>query len=244
MPMVSMDAIEVSEFPIFQDVAPTIARQFIATGQSVHYEACSEIIASQDSGEQFFIVLEGVAKLVLANPQGDGVNITLFCQGDFFGELAMLDAQPTRNANIIAVTDVELVAIQKTDFLNLMDQFPRLALNIARVVSQRLSAMNERLVTERMSDDKRKVAQTLLSLAPKGQPYIDEGSVMLPPLSLREWALFCCTTTENFINSIQLLKEAAVLDWHQQRIVIRDPVKMKELVDMLPPAHGDYIFIK
>jgi CRP-like cAMP-binding protein len=193
---------------------------FVSMGYRFQYEAGTPLVLNNDLGETFFLILNGIAKLVLVNTMSEEVNVTLFRAGDFFGELSMLESRPIRSANIIAITPIEVVAIQKKDFLKAMQQCPMLALNLARVLGERLRSMNERMVTSRLPDDMHKVAHTLLILAKKGKTFNEGGPILLPVLSLKEWAAFCYTDGEGFMKSMEQLKGQGILEWQNQRIAI------------------------
>ena len=66
--------------------------------------------------------------------------------GEVFGESALLDGEP-HSADAVALTDVAAWTLTRTDFEKLILRYPSLALNMSRVLSQRLRASNERAVT-------------------------------------------------------------------------------------------------
>jgi len=221
MPL-DLPGIDLREFPLFEGVADDVARRFLGQGFPLRCEAGMPLVAVNDAGETFFMILQGMAKMVLADSQGEELNVTLFRAGDFFGELAMLEQNASRSGNIVALTDMDVIAIQKNDFLRTFEQHPVLSLNLARILGQRLRAMNTRMMTGHLPDDVHKVAHTLMQLARKGTAFEDSGVILLPSLALKEWALFCQTTREGFMNGIQALKEQGSLEWQSQRIVITD----------------------
>lgn len=216
------------EFPLFNNLDEPTVRKFLSTGFKFQYEAGAPLVSNNDQGETFFMLLQGLAKLVLHNTQGQTLNVVLFRAGDFFGELSVLEPDAVRNGDIIALNTVEVLAIQKKEFLKLLNDCPALAINLARVMGQRLRLMNQRMITDRLPDDRYKVAHTLMLLSGKGQRYQKEGPVLLPPLSLKEWALFCYTSADVFMSSIEQLKEIGALEWHNQRIVVTDLEKLRE----------------
>ena len=57
--------------------------------------------------------------------------------GSIFGEMALIDAEP-RSGTAIAATDCKLAAIGEKRFLRLIEQTPRFALQIMRVITERL----------------------------------------------------------------------------------------------------------
>jgi CRP/FNR family cyclic AMP-dependent transcriptional regulator len=63
--------------------------------------------------------------------------------GEMFGEMALVDAEP-RSASAVAVSPVELVAIDHPTFDNLVHEVPDFAMTVMRLMARRLRAMNAR----------------------------------------------------------------------------------------------------
>lgn len=225
---IELNELNWQEFPLFENLDEPTVRRFLSMGFKFRYEAGAPLVSNNDQGETFFMLLQGVAKLVLHNAQGVTLNVVLFRAGDFFGELSVLEPNAVRNGDVIALNSVDVLAIQKKDFLKMLHDCPVLAINLARVLGQRLRLMNQRMITDRLPDDLHKVAHTLMLLSGKGRSFQKEGPVLLPPLSLKEWALFCYTSGDVFMASIEELKQIGALEWHNQRIVITDLAKLKE----------------
>ena len=216
---VELSELNVKEFDLFRDVDETVARKFIATGFKFSYNAGTPIVVNDDVGETFFMLVSGLAKIALVTGKREEVNVTLLKAGDFFGELTLLQKDPARTANVVAATDVEVVALQKNEFLKLLKEYPELALNMARVMGARLRNMNDRLVALTLPDLNR-VARTLLYLARQGKAFSEQGPILLPALPLGEWSLFCNIDREGFLSNMEQLRTEGCIDWQNQRIVI------------------------
>ena len=65
-------------------------------------------------GDSFYIIVHGTVQIVK-----DGVPIKRYRAGDYFGEMAILLDQP-RSADAVALTDVDLIAIDRNDFLTVL----------------------------------------------------------------------------------------------------------------------------
>jgi CRP-like cAMP-binding protein len=239
--MTTADSLEFNwdDFPLFQNVEDATARKFVSMGFRFRYEAGAQLVSNQDLGETFFILLQGLVKLVLQNAQGDLMNIALFRTGDFFGELSMLEPDSERHGDIVAISEVEVLAIHKKDFLKIMHESPTLVFNLARCLGKHLLVMNQRMIAHKMPDDLHKVAHTLVLLVAKGKSLQKAGPVLLPPLSLKEWALFCYTSADVFMASIEQLKQAHILEWQNQRIVVTDIDKLREVAQKHLPVPGN-----
>ena len=96
------------------------------------------IFAQGDEGGQMYVILEGIVELRV------GVAIVeVLGKGEPFGELALLEQMP-RMATAIARTDCKLVPIPRDVFLALVQEHPTFALDIMRVMAERLRRMDAR----------------------------------------------------------------------------------------------------
>ena len=96
------------------------------------------IFAQGDEGGQMYVILEGLVELRV------GVAIVeVLGKGEPFGELALLEQLP-RMATAMARTDCKLVPIPRERFLELVQQHPTFALDIMRVMADRLRRMDSR----------------------------------------------------------------------------------------------------
>jgi CRP/FNR family cyclic AMP-dependent transcriptional regulator len=89
-----------------------------------------------DSGDCMYVVLSGELRV------GDGNQIfEQLSAGGLVGEMALID-HAERAATVTAQTDCTLAKIDEKRFLFLTQQTPSFALNVMRVLSQRLRRMD------------------------------------------------------------------------------------------------------
>ncbi len=103
----------------------------------VSFAAGQQIFAKGDLGSSLFIMYEGQVG-VFNGPQ----LLATFGKGDFFGELALLDAAP-RSASAVAQGVVTAFRLDQEDFYDVMEERPEVLRNILRVLCQRLRKQNE-----------------------------------------------------------------------------------------------------
>ncbi len=97
-----------------------------------NYPAGSVIFRQGDTGELMYAVQEGTVEIRL----GERV-IQTHGPGDIFGEMAIIDNQP-RSATAVAATDCRLVPIDEHRFMFLVQQTPFFAIQVMRVMADRL----------------------------------------------------------------------------------------------------------
>jgi len=66
--------------------------------------------------------------------------------GGIVGEMSLISDEP-RTATVRAVTEAEVVPIDQKRFLFLVQQTPFFAIRVMRVMSTRLKAMNDRILS-------------------------------------------------------------------------------------------------
>jgi CRP/FNR family cyclic AMP-dependent transcriptional regulator len=102
-------------------------------------EAGEAIFRAFDMGSEMYVVLEGEVELTI----GSQVVETLG-PGEPFGEMALIDQAP-RTATAIAKTPCKLAVIPEKRFLFMVQTTPHFALQIMKVMADRLRKMNERV---------------------------------------------------------------------------------------------------
>ena len=104
------------------------------SGAAVEVEFPAErVIARQgEVGSGLFIVAHGAVRVVR-----DGRTIARLGQGEFFGELSVLDGAP-RNASVIAEVPTTCLALATWDAERVLREEPGVALAVLRVLAGRL----------------------------------------------------------------------------------------------------------
>ncbi|GMV90753.1 MAG: hypothetical protein AMXMBFR82_05310 [Candidatus Hydrogenedentota bacterium] len=114
-----------------------IAKQF----RWVSAKAGDIILTEGSRGETYYLIATGEATVL----KGSGVGqreLQRLGPGDGFGEMALVADEP-RSATIKAVSDVELLCLDREQFIVLIDQDERFAQRILRLLSQRLRQANQ-----------------------------------------------------------------------------------------------------
>lgn len=100
------------------------------------YPAGKEIVTQGQGGEGFFIVVNGKCQAVRIRPDGEKVVVNQFESGDYFGELALLDAG-LRTASVVALEDTECLVLPRWDFLAVLKEDGEMAVEILQEMARR-----------------------------------------------------------------------------------------------------------
>lgn len=103
-------------------------------------------IREGDPGNVMYFIESGRVRVVRG--QGETArSLAEMDSGDLFGEMALLTDSP-RSATVIALTDLDLWALNREDFDELVAAYPNLALGLGRLLSERLRETDERFLQE------------------------------------------------------------------------------------------------
>jgi AAA family ATP:ADP antiporter len=102
--------------------------------EEVPLSAEQTVFEQGDLGDCLYVVADGEVRV----HRGEQT-LNHLGEGDVFGEMALLDAEP-RMASVTAIVDTLLLRLAQDPFFELMDDRPEVARGIIRVLSQRLRA--------------------------------------------------------------------------------------------------------
>ncbi len=108
--------------------------------QPMQFAAGAAIMQEDQHGDHFYIVTSGHAHVVLRRPAGSDVTVASYGPGQYFGEIEMMRGGRSR-ATVCAAPEmpVEVVAIDRETFINLMNESDATREVIERVVETRLA---------------------------------------------------------------------------------------------------------
>jgi len=99
-----------------------------------------------EPGESLFVVRYGTIELFIKDTAGQKIVLTIAEEGSLFGELSLLDSGP-RTATAIALSDSELLVLDRDDLLLLFQKRPEAALNMLAAMSTMTRKADELLRT-------------------------------------------------------------------------------------------------
>ena len=101
-----------------------------------------EVIFHQGSiGSTLYIIVLGQVRIFTISEAGQELTVTLFRDGDFFGEMALLDGQP-RAASAKAMCRTTTLTLHRAAFLHTIDACPPIAASVLEVLTARLRHSN------------------------------------------------------------------------------------------------------
>ena len=122
------------------------------------------IFAKGQAGTALMAVLSGSVRISVAAPSGRETVLNVIHEGEIFGEIALLDGHP-RTADAVAVTDCELLVIERRDFVPFVRENPEVAVRLIEVLCARLRRTTQQIEDVTSLNLPARLARVVLRLA-------------------------------------------------------------------------------
>ena len=101
-----------------------------------NYSPGDFVFHESDAGDCMFVILEGKVQICSGNKK-----LSVLDKGNIFGDMALID-NSSRSADAEAITDCRLASIDSFAFRFLIRKVPDFALDMLRVMANRIRAIN------------------------------------------------------------------------------------------------------
>jgi CRP-like cAMP-binding protein len=129
--------------PIFSKIELARLKLIAFTGERVTYNVGQEVCHQGEPGDAMYVILGGVADVLIDTPAGQ-LRVAQLKKNGFFGETAILCEAP-RNATIKASETLLTLKINKDMFYRLVSEFPAMAIEMMRELALRVEDTNHKL---------------------------------------------------------------------------------------------------
>lgn len=102
------------------------------------------IFSKGDENNSMYIIKEGSADVSILTESGKELILSTLSEGDYFGELSLLDGAPI-SANITATKDSILLSIHKDNFFQVMERNKRLLSNVISHLCSNIRELTEKV---------------------------------------------------------------------------------------------------
>ncbi len=141
------DASLLAKVELFANVAPRRLKLLALASSRVLFAPGQDLCVEGDEGNEAFILISGEADVKVTTPSGVAT-VARLKRHDIVGEMAILRDMP-RTATVTAASDVTTLRLGKQDFLNVMREFPEVAVAVMRSLADRLARTTSELANAR-----------------------------------------------------------------------------------------------
>jgi len=137
---------------LFHGLRRAQARIAVLLGRLQTVKAGEAAVRQGEQGEEMYVIINGRADVIVHGSDGQRRLVHQLQRGDCFGEMGLVRRQP-RTADIVAVEDLELLAVDQRFLERLQRRYPRIAatvfLNLTRILSDYVERTTEQLAAAR-----------------------------------------------------------------------------------------------
>jgi CRP/FNR family cyclic AMP-dependent transcriptional regulator len=180
------DALRMLDACVVFGVLDSNARRRLAEhAQRRQFAAGETIFQSGSPGHSMMAVVTGSVRITARSQRGAEVMLAVLTQGEIVGEIALLDGGE-RTADATALTNCELVVLDRRDVLPFLEQHPKACLKLLEVLAQRLRHTDEWITEIALAQIAVRLAKVLLGTANLQDRRSDKNSVLVVALTQRE----------------------------------------------------------
>tara|TARA_B100001287_G_C22569700_1_gene475628 strand:+ start:75 stop:758 length:684 start_codon:yes stop_codon:yes gene_type:complete len=186
-----------------------------------HFENGNYIFLEDSQGEQCFFVLEGSVKVTRLSKDGREVILAMLNEGDFFGEMSLLDGE-SRSANVIALEKTKVLTLDRNDFIAVVNDYPQIAVQLLKELARRLRKSDRQIASLSLSDAEKRIALCIIRFADE-QGVIQNGKVSIPKTPIQQdIANMAGTSRETVSRALGLLEKEDLIERHGRELIILD----------------------
>lgn len=216
------------DIPLFSELDVEELRKITALSRLQNYKKDEYVFHEGEEFKGIFIVLKGLVKIFKISPQGKEYILHLLTKPHIFGDVPLFTGGDCP-ASVLVMEDSTLLFIPKNEFLQLLEDNPKLSFKIMSGFAKRLKS-----ITVKAEDlSLKEVINRLADYIAKG---IDNsGSSDLPepffkiPLSNPTLAAYLGTIPETISRAIKKLKDSQVIRVHGRTVFVKDIKQLKKL---------------
>jgi ATP/ADP translocase/HEAT repeat protein len=129
---------------IFEGLSVSEMAAIASITEEVTYPKGTVIIKEGERGETMYMIIQGEVSVIKQGQGGAEIVLDRIGAGDYFGEMALFE-DLVRSATIRTEADTRVLVLDKREFTEIVREYPLIALQICKVLSQRLRKLHEKI---------------------------------------------------------------------------------------------------
>lgn len=205
--------------------------RLVSYARVVSHKADSTIFLKGSPGTGLMAVISGRVKITAPSPEGKEVILNIINPGEIFGEVALLDGKE-RTADAVALTDCELLVLERRDFLPFLQSRPELCVQLLAILCERLRRTSEQVEEILFLELPGRFARALLRLAQTHGERIAAGTRITLPLSQREFGELVGISREGINKQLHAWQREGWISLDRGEVVIRNMAALKRVAEL------------
>jgi CRP-like cAMP-binding protein len=217
------------QIPLFGTFQPADHEQLAGLLRRRNLKKGDVLFRKGDEGTALYIIIKGRMKITVPSKLGDEITLAILSQGDFFGEMALLDSLP-RSADATAVEETLLYVLNRSDFLSFLIHNENAVRSILYALSSRLRKTDDFLTEVCFLNISARLARRLLEMSESLIHENKPGSSMELKLTQKDLASLLGTTRETINRELKILRDRGIVSTSRNLITIHNRELLKRCI--------------
>ena len=216
-----LDESLLSPLPPFSKLERSQIRSILDQAGSRRLDAGVTIFEEGAAAEQFFLLLDGTVRVVKITPDGEQVTSLHIPAGQLFG-IAPALGRNTYPATAIAAAEVLYLSWPVSLWHTFVTTYPGFATETYKVIGDRVTEMNTRIVEMSTQHVEQRIARALLRLVNQSGRRNDDGIEIDFPITRQDVSQMTGTTLHTVSSLLSAWEKDGLVASKRKKITIRD----------------------
>jgi CRP-like cAMP-binding protein len=214
--------------PMFARLSDDHLRLLAASLGSQAFERGATIFHQGSIGNTLYLIVRGQVRIYTNSQLGQEISVTLFRDGNFFGELSLLDGH-ARSASAVAMRTTTTLTLHRAAFLQAIRTYPEIAVTVLEELSARIRHTNTYIEHLASTSAPQRVIRTLLDLADQ-HGVTEQGTTRIDlHLTQDDLASLAGTTRETVNRVLGGLREQGLIRIERARLSVLNLTQLEML---------------
>jgi CRP/FNR family transcriptional regulator, cyclic AMP receptor protein len=204
--------------------------ELLARARIERYRAGETIFLNQSEGRGMMAVLAGQVRISTMSSNGRELVLNTIDAGEVFGELALLDGKE-RTADAIAVTESELLVLERSEFIPFLEKRPALAMRLLAIIAGRLRQTTTQAADVALLGLEKRLAKHVLRLAGRQGRTRGRSVVIQEKYTQRQLGQMVGASRESINKQFAAWQRRGITRFDKGIITVLEPAALQGLVD-------------
>ncbi|GLZ38353.1 Crp/Fnr family transcriptional regulator [Actinokineospora sp. NBRC 105648] len=199
----------------------------LSAGAEVRYPKDHYLLRQDELGDVVYLIIDGVVMVYVETENGAMSVLGIRLAGDMVGELGAIEPGARRSATVRASTPLAVRSLSRARLRALMTQHPDLAIEVSRMIGNRLRWANRRRVDATIKGAKVKLSRLLVEAAAQYGERVGDRWELPIPLTQHELGYMAGLGNRTVEKALADLEADGVISKAYRRISIVDLGKLR-----------------
>jgi CRP/FNR family transcriptional regulator/CRP/FNR family cyclic AMP-dependent transcriptional regulator len=203
---------------LFADLTDREADTILDLMREKSLERGTTVFHQNDSGGGLYLILSGSVKITRTGRDGRDVTVAVLTEGNFFGEMSLLDGQP-RSASATALQPTRLLVLDREHFQRHVLAQPHIVAKLLRELSNRLRAADQSIENLALGSVHDRLVHLLGHLGRRESVKGGAGVIERSPTH-QELAEMVGSSRETITRTLAAMEKSGLIEVDRRKIVL------------------------